>query len=67
MSLKAARAAMEALADSLPPAELGRHVYVAFRLSVPAGARGWDAWARTRTRFYPHLGSNLEPAAPPAH
>jgi hypothetical protein len=44
--LEAVRAAMEALAASLPPEELARRAYelhVAFRPSVPAGERGWGA------------------------
>jgi hypothetical protein len=44
--LEAARQAMQALADSLPPHELARRafeLYVAFRPRVPAGERGWGA------------------------
>ncbi len=45
-SLGAARAAMTALAESLPPAELAASataLYEEFRPAVPAGTRGWGA------------------------
>jgi hypothetical protein len=44
--LEAVRAAMQALADSLPPAELARHafaLYERFRPTVPLGEAGWGA------------------------
>jgi hypothetical protein len=45
-ALPEVRAAMKALARSLPPGELaerGYSLYVAFRPDVPAGRRGWGA------------------------
>lgn len=44
--LEEVRAAMHALADTLPPAELNRvgfRLYEAFRPDVPEGTRGWGA------------------------
>ncbi len=44
--LPAVRRAMEALADSLPPAELNRtgfRLYERFRPEVPPGTKGWGA------------------------
>ena len=49
--LAEARAAMEALAASLPPAELNRvgfRLYERFRPDVPEGAQGWGAKGEMR-------------------
>lgn len=45
-ALQEARAAMQALARSLPPPKLAAeafHLYERFRPAIPAGARGWGA------------------------
>jgi len=48
-ALPDARAAMRALAKSLPPAKLAEGAYVlyeAFRPKIPAGKQGWGASGR---------------------